>query len=68
MADLSFVRPRAYAKMVVHPSDVKSVCMQPEMLASFTEGELAELIECLHLELNYRQNKGERNVGIAGKE
>lgn len=68
MADLINIRLRPGVRINLHPADIKNICVQPEVLASFTEGELAEMIDCFHLELNYRTNKGEKNARTSGKE
>lgn len=57
MADLIYHPRRPGIKINVHTSDIVNVVKQPDVLASFTEGEMTEMIEVMQLELNYRVNK-----------
>lgn len=57
MAEIFNVRPRPGVRINLHAQDIRDIVKQPEVLASFTEGELQELIDSLHAQLNYLQNR-----------
>lgn len=56
MADLINIRTRPGVRINLHPSDIKDINLQKEVVQSFTEGELTEMIDCFQMELNFRNN------------
>lgn len=57
MADILNIRPRPGVRINLHPSDIAGIVKQPEVIASFTQGELTEIVEAFMLEINYRTNQ-----------
>jgi hypothetical protein len=62
MADLKNIRSRPGVRIQLHPSDIVSIMLQQDVLQEFTEGEILDMLEMLHAEINYRQNGRKKNA------
>ena len=55
MADLINVRPRPGVRINLHIADIFNIMKQPEVIISFSNAELNEMIEIMREELEQRK-------------
>lgn len=56
MADLRIIRPRAGIRIYLYPGEMAEAVCDPDLMAQFTQEEIAKIILAIQMESNRRES------------